>query len=251
MDLVVPAFLFSDAKPRGASFAPSFPQVLTTNDSLRPVLRLSISSVPPVCAEGEVLMSSSEGFSKSRVEAFSDGVMAVILTIMVLDLRAPRSGEPSALLKLWPSFAIYLVSFFLTTIYWINHHSLMTQARHVTARLLWANSGVLFSASFIPFATAYVGETGLAHFPTAIYGALQCVCGLAFGVMFETIVRQRDDEAFRQRVRTRRRQNLVAVAVYAVSVGAAFVSPTVAILLITAVSLAYVAPTFLDGQRGP
>jgi hypothetical protein len=69
--------------------------------------------------------------------------------------------------------------------------------------------------------------------------------------MFETIVRQRDDEAFRERVRTRRRQNLVAVALYAVSVGAAFVSPTVAILLITAVSLAYVAPTFLDGQRGP
>jgi TMEM175 potassium channel family protein len=171
------------------------PQVLTTSDSLRPVLRLRLSSVPPVCAEGEVPMSSSEGFSKSRVEAFSDGVMAVILTIMVLDLRAPRSGEPSALLKLWPSFAIYLVSFFLTTIYWINHHSLMTQARHVTARLLWANSGVLFSASFIPFATAYVGETRLAPFPTAVYGALPCVYGLAFGVMFETIVRQRDDEA--------------------------------------------------------
>jgi uncharacterized membrane protein len=114
-------------------------------------------------------MSSSEGsFSKARVEAFSDGVMAVIITIMVLDLKAPTSGDPAALLRLWPSFGIYLVSFFLTTIYWINHHSLMTQARRVTAGLLWANSGVLFSASLIPFATAYVGETGLAPFPTAI-----------------------------------------------------------------------------------
>jgi uncharacterized membrane protein len=195
-------------------------------------------------------MSSSEGsFSKARVEAFSDGVMAVIITIMVLDLKAPRSGEPAALLGLWPSFAIYLVSFFLTTIYWINHHSLMTQARRVTAGLLWANSGVLFSASLIPFATAYVGATGLAPFPTAIYGALQCVCGIAFGMMFRTIVQQRDDEAFRRRVRIRRRQNLVAVSVYAVSAVAAFFSPILAILLLTAVSLAYVAPTFLDARK--
>jgi uncharacterized membrane protein len=195
-------------------------------------------------------MSSSEGsFSKARVEAFSDGVMAVIITIMVLDLKAPRSGQPIDLLRLWPSFAIYLVSFLLTTIYWINHHSLMTQARRVTAGLLWANSGVLFSASLIPFATAYVGETGLAPFPTAIYGALQCICGIAFGVMFRTIVQQRDDEAFRRRVRIRRRQNLVAVSVYAVSAVAAFFSPILAILLLTAVSLAYVAPTFLDARK--
>jgi len=195
-------------------------------------------------------MSSSEGsFSKARVEAFSDGVMAVIITIMVLDLKAPKSGDPTALLRLWPSFAIYLVSFFLTMIYWINHHSLMTQARRVTAGVLWANSGVLFSASLIPFATAYVGETGLAPFPTAIYAALQCICGIAFGLMFRTIVQQRDDEAFRRRVKMRRRQNLVAVSVYAVSVVAAFFSPILAILLLTAVSLAYVAPTFLDARK--
>jgi uncharacterized membrane protein len=195
-------------------------------------------------------MSSSEGsFSKARVEAFSDGVMAVIITIMVLDLKAPRSGEPAALLKLWPSFAIYLVSFFLTTIYWINHHSLLTQARRMTAGLLWANSGVLFSASLIPFATAYVGGTGLAPFPTALYGALQCLCGLTFGMMFQTIVQQRDDEAFRERVKIRRRQNLVAVSIYATSAGVALLSPILAIVLLTAVSLAYVAPTFLDARK--
>jgi uncharacterized membrane protein len=195
-------------------------------------------------------MSSSESsFSKARVEAFSDGVMAVIITIMVLDLKAPRSSEPAALLRLWPSFGIYFVSFFLTTIYWINHHSLMTQARRVTAGLLWANSGVLFSASLIPFATAYVGETGLAPFPTAVYGALQCICGIAFGVMFRTIVQQRDDEAFHRRVRKRRRQNLVAVSFYALSAVVAFFSPILAIVLLTAVSLAYVAPTFLDTRK--
>jgi uncharacterized membrane protein len=197
-------------------------------------------------------MSSSEAsFSKARVEAFSDGVMAVIITIMVLDLKAPRSAEPGALVGLWPSFAIYLVSFFLTTIYWINHHGLIAQARRVTAGLLWANSGVLFCASLIPFATAYVAQTRLAPFPTAIYAGLQCVCGIAFNVLFGMIVRQReDDEAFRQRVKLRRRQNLVAVTVYGVSTILALFVPVVSILLFSAVSLAYVAPTLLEGRRG-
>ena len=192
-------------------------------------------------------MSSSEGsFSKARVEAFSDGVMAVIITIMVLDLKPPRSEEPLALVHLWPSFAIYLVSFFLTTIYWINHHSLVVQARRVTPGLLWANGGVLFSASLIPFATAYVAQTHLAPFPTAVYAGLQCLCGVAFGALFQTIVQQRDDEAFRQRAKKRRRQNLLAVVIYAASAGIALLSPTIAILLFTAVSLAYVAPRFLN-----
>jgi uncharacterized membrane protein len=195
-------------------------------------------------------MSSSEGsFSKARVEAFSDGVMAVIITIMVLDLRAPRTGEPAALAALWPSFAIYLVSFFLTTIYWINHHGLVAQARRVTTGLLWANSVVLFCASLVPFATAYVAQTRLAPFPTAIYAGLQGVCGIAFNVLFGTIVQQRDDAAFRRRMTTRRRRNLGAVAVYASSALVALFLPIVAILLLTAVSLAYVAPTFFMDRK--
>jgi uncharacterized membrane protein len=185
----------------------------------------------------------------ARVEAFSDGVMAVIITIMVLDLKPPRSGEPGALVGLWPSFAIYLVSFFLTTIYWINHHGLITQARWVTAGLLWANSGVLFCASLIPFATAYVRQTRLAPFPTAIYAGLQCVCGVAFNVLFSTIVQQRDDEAFRRRVRIRRRQNLAAVTVYALSALVALFVPILAIMLFATVSLLYVAPTLLDPRK--
>jgi uncharacterized membrane protein len=195
------------------------------------------------------MFSSGGSFSKARVEAFSDGVMAVIMTIMVLDLKAPRTGEPAALVGLWPSFAIYLVSFFLTTIYWINHHGLIAQARRVTTGLLWANSGVLFCASLIPFATAYVAQTRLAPFPTAIYAGLQCACGVAFNLLFSTIVRQRDDEAFRRRVKIRRRQNFVGVTIYAMSALLALFVPIVAILLFSAVSLAYVAPSLLDGRE--
>jgi uncharacterized membrane protein len=194
-------------------------------------------------------MSSSEGsFSKARVEAFSDGVMAVIITIMVLDLKPPPSAEPGALVHLWPSFAIYLVSFFLTTVYWINHHSLVVQAHRVTPGLLWANGGVLFSASLIPFATAYVAQTHLAPFPTAVYAGLQCICGIAFGLLFHTIVQQHDDEGFRKRAKIRRRQNLVAIMVYALSAAVALLSPPIAIVLFAAVSLAYVAPRFLNAK---
>jgi len=192
-------------------------------------------------------MSGSEGsLSKARLEAFSDSVIAVTITIMVLDLKAPRSADPGVLAKLWPSFAIYLVSFSLTAIYWINHHNLLAQAHRVTARLLWANTGVLFWTSLVPFATAYVAETRLAAFPTAVYAGLQCVCAVAFNVMFFAIASQRDDEPFRQRARMRRRKNRLAVAIYATSTVVAIFSPIVAILLFVAVALAYVAPTFLD-----
>ena len=195
------------------------------------------------------MSTSEDSFSKARLEAFSDGVLAVIITIMVLDLKAPRTAEPAALVSVGPSFVIYLVSFFLTTIYWINHHALLTQARHVSPRLLWANGGVLFSASLIPFATAYVAQTGLAPFPTAIYAGVQCVCGVAFNVMFRTIELQRDDEAFHRRARLQRRWNFAAVAVYAAAVVVALFNPIVAILLFTAVSLAYIAPQFPPGGR--
>ena len=125
----------------------------------------------------------------------------------------------------------------------------MIQARRVTVALLWANTGLLFWVSLIPFATAYVAETRLAAFPTAVYAGLQSVCGIAFSVMFHTIVLQRDNAVFRRRAKIRRRQNLVAVAVYAVSAVVALFSPIVAVLLFTAVSLAYVAPTFLDARK--
>jgi uncharacterized membrane protein len=192
------------------------------------------------------MSSSEDSFSKARLEAFSDGVLAVIITIMVLDLKAPHSAEPADLGRLWPSFAIYLVSFFLTMIYWINHHGLITQVRRVTAGLLWANAGLLFGASLIPFATTYVAESRLAAFPTAVYAGLQCLCAIAFNMVFRNIAAQRDDEAFHRRGRIRRRQNNVAVGVYAVSTVVALFSPIVAILLVTAVALAYVVPTVVD-----
>jgi uncharacterized membrane protein len=151
--------------------------------------------------------------------------------------------------RLWPSFAIYFVSFFLTTLYWVNHHGLLTQARYVTAGLLWANSGLLLGASLVPFATAYVAETRLAPFPTAIYAGVQCACAIGFNVVFRRIAAQRDDAAFQRGATVRRRQNNIAVGIYAVSAVVALFNPIVAILMFTAVAFAYVAPRFLDSRK--
>ena len=194
------------------------------------------------------MAESEERFSKARLEAFSDGVIAVIITIMVLDLKAPESAEPAALFKLWPFFAIYLVSFVFVAIYWINHHNQLTAARYVNARLIWANNALLFALSLIPFATAYVGDTGIAPFPTMVYGALQFACGLAYNLFVSTIgADRRDDGEFMQRFRPRRMQDLAALGVYAAGAALALLSPIGALALYALVALAYLVPGLLAG----
>ena len=185
-------------------------------------------------------------FSRARLEAFSDGVIAVIITIMVLELKATQSAEPMALLALWPNLAIYLVSFVFVAIYWINHHGLLTGVERTTSALIWANNCLLFFLSLIPFATAYVGDTGFAPLPTAFYAGLQLACGAAFFLVMTTIVVERvDDPIFLEEARAHRRKNVFAVAAYSVAVPVAAFSPGATIAILVAVALSYLTPTLL------
>ena len=189
-------------------------------------------------------MAEFEGHvSKARLEAFSDGVIPVIITIMVLDLKAPETAEPGALFGLWRSFLIYLVSFTFVAIYWINHHNILADARRVTARLIWANTALLFCLSLIPFATAYVAATHIAPFPTMVYGALQFACGLAFRLTASVIVVDRGAESdFVLAARAQRLQDAASLAVYALATAVAAFSPMAALALFVLVALAYVVP---------
>jgi len=191
------------------------------------------------------------GFSKARLEAFSDGVIAVIITIMVLELKAPESAAFEDFLKLWPAFAIYGVSFAFVAIYWINHHSLLNLVARVTAPLIWANNLLLFFMSLIPFATAYVGATHFAPAPTAIYAALQFLCGAGFTSTLSVIVAQRrDDPDFVAATAPRQRKNLISLSVYALSIVVAWFAPLAALAIFVAIALVYVAPTlFASAQR--
>ncbi len=127
--------------------------------------------------------------SKGRLEAFSDGVIAIIITIMVLELRPPTSPDWSALLPLIPTFVSYVLSFAFIGIYWNNHHHLLQAAQRVDGRVLWANLHLLFWLSLFPFATAWMGDTEFASGPVALYGVVFVMAGVAYTLLSSMLVR--------------------------------------------------------------
>lgn len=185
-----------------------------------------------------------EPLSPGRLEAFSDGVIAIILTIMVLELKAPENADPKALLHAWPIFISYIISFFFVAVYWINHHHLFHRVRRVDLPILWANVALLFFMSLIPFFTEWMESTRLSAFPTAIYAATMFVCGAAFGVLDLTVGRQSIGEA--EMVLIRRaalRKNMIALAIYLVAIPAAFYNPAISLALVFLVALLYAVPS--------
>lgn len=125
---------------------------------------------------------------KERLEAFSDGVIAIIITIMVLELKAPESAELGALIPLIPVFLSYVLSFVFVGIYWNNHHHLLQAAREVNGRVLWANLHLLFWLSLVPFVTNWLGENGFEAWPVALYGAVLWLAGFAYFLLSRMLV---------------------------------------------------------------
>src|SRR5262245_28279455 len=126
--------------------------------------------------------------SKGRLEAFSDGVLAIIITIMVLDLKAPREADLRALVPMVPAFLSYVLSFVFVGIYWNNHHHLLQAARHVSGPILWANLHLLFWLSLTPFVTSWMGETSFGPWPVAIYGAVLFMAGFAYYILARILI---------------------------------------------------------------
>ena len=126
--------------------------------------------------------------NKNRLEAFSDGVLAIIITIMVLELKVPHGTELTALIPLLPVFLSYLLSFIYVGIYWNNHHHMLHATHHVSGGVLWANLHLLFWLSLIPFVTGWMGENHFAAVPTALYGGIMLMSALAFFILQKTIL---------------------------------------------------------------
>ncbi len=126
--------------------------------------------------------------TKNRLEAFSDGVLAIIITIMVLELRAPQGVEIGALKPLLPVFLSYVLSFLYLGIYWNNHHHLLHTVHHVSGGILWANLYLLFWLSLFPFATAWIGENHIAPTPTAVYGFILLMAAMAYYILQRAII---------------------------------------------------------------
>jgi uncharacterized membrane protein len=180
--------------------------------------------------------------SKSRLEAFSDGVIAILITIMVLDLHSPAGTDFSSLLVILPSVATYLLSFIYLGIYWNNHHHLLHATQQINGTVLWANLHLLFWLSLVPFATRWVSESEFATLPTALYGCVLFLSAIAYTILVRVILAcQPPDSMLARAIGTDRKGNL-SLVLYAVAIPLNLVNELVSIGLYVVVALIWLVP---------
>ena len=179
---------------------------------------------------------------KGRLEAFSDGVIAILITIMVLELKIPHSGEVGALAPVLPVFLTYVLSFVYLGIYWNNHHHMLHATTRVDGKILWANLHLLFWLSLVPFATGWMGENHFASTPTAIYGAVMLASALAYLVLQSTIIAAEGRDSKLARAVGGDVKGKLSLAAYASAIPLAFVREWLADALYVAVALLWLVP---------
>jgi uncharacterized membrane protein len=179
---------------------------------------------------------------KGRIEAFSDGVLAIIITIMVLEMKVPHGTEFSALLPLAPVFLSYALSFLYVGIYWNNHHHLFQAVKQVSGGVLWANLHLLFWLSLLPFATGWLGEN---HFPPAavlLYGAVLMCAAIAYYLLVRALLRTHPSDHVLARAIGADLKGRVSLGIYAAGLGATFLHPWLGMALYSVVALIWLIP---------
>ncbi|MEJ0090729.1 MAG: TMEM175 family protein [Limisphaerales bacterium] len=179
---------------------------------------------------------------KNRLEAFSDGVIAIIITIMVLELKAPHGTELADLKELLPVFLSYVLSFIYVGIYWNNHHHLFRSTREATGGILWANLHLLFWLSLFPFTTAWIGENHLTATPVAIYGLVLLLAALAYYILQRAIIRHQGRDSLLATALGKDWKGKLSPALYLAAIPLAFLNPWIAIGLYVFVALIWLVP---------
>ncbi|WP_097459358.1 TMEM175 family protein [Mangrovitalea sediminis] len=179
---------------------------------------------------------------KNRLEAFSDGVLAIIITIMVLELKVPHGDNLGALLALIPIFLSYLLSFIYVGIYWNNHHHMFHTAGTVKGGILWANLHLLFWLSLIPFATGWMGENHFAPAPTALYGLVLLMASMAYWLLQRAIIAAQGDDSLLAYAVGRDVKGKLSPVLYCAAIPLAFVSPWISGTLYILVALMWLIP---------
>ncbi|HEX5439190.1 MAG TPA: TMEM175 family protein [Gemmatimonadaceae bacterium] len=177
-----------------------------------------------------------------RLEAFSDGVLAIIITIMVLELHTPHETSVAALRPVLPVFLSYVLSFVYLGIYWNNHHHMLHVTQRVNGGILWANLHLLFWLSLVPFVTAWMGENHFASVPTATYGAVMLLAGVAYWILQQAIIVSQGPDSMLARAVGRDVKGKISLLFYAVAIPSAFIRPWIADLLYVAVALIWLTP---------
>jgi uncharacterized membrane protein len=179
---------------------------------------------------------------KGRIEAFSDGVIAILITIMVLDLKLPADATLDALVRVLPTLGAYLLSFVLVGIYWNNHHHMFQATDRVNGAILWANLHLLFWLSLIPFGTRWISETHGAALPMAMYGVDLICCGAAYTILQTLIIRVTGPDSTLARAVRRDIKGKLSLVIYAAGIGLAFVNPVLPAICYGGVALLWLVP---------
>ena len=180
--------------------------------------------------------------SKGRLEAFSDGVIAIIITIMVLELKVPHGDRVQDLAPLLPTFLSYVLSFLYVGIYWNNHHHLLHAATAVTGGILWANLHLLFWLSLFPFTTGWMGENHFTAGPTALYAAVLLMAAIAYFVLQQTIIGTQGKDSILKKAVGRDWKGKLSPALYIVAIGATLRSPRIAQAILVIAALIWLIP---------
>jgi uncharacterized membrane protein len=176
------------------------------------------------------------------VETFSDGVVAIVITIMVLEMKAPHDASLAALRPVLPAFLSYVLSFVYIGIYWNNHHHMLHIVQRINGMTLWANLHLLFWISLIPFVTAWMGESNFGTWPVAVYGVVLLMCGVAWEIERRVLLRLHERESALARAMRGRSKELVSLVAYAVAVIVAFINTWAACALYAAVAAIWFTP---------
>ena len=177
-----------------------------------------------------------------RLEAFSDGVIAIIITIMVLELRVPSGDDVAALRALLPLLGSYVLSFVYVAIYWNNHHHLLHACERINGAIMWANMHLLFWLSLVPFVTAWAGNNRDASLPAALYGVVLLMAGIAYVILEWQMVRENGPQSLLAEAVGRDRKGTLSLVGYAAAIALAFVSPRLAELTYALIAVMWIVP---------
>ncbi len=180
--------------------------------------------------------------TKARLEAFSDGVIAILITIMVLELHVPHEASWRALGPLMPIFLTYVLSYVFIGIYWNNHHHLLHAVERINGKVLWANLHLLFWLSLIPFVTGWMGQNHFAAIPTAAYGVVLMLAGTAYYILAHILIAEHGPDSRLAVAFGRDRKGKVSVLLYAIAIGLAFVHPHIADAIYIGVAMMWLVP---------
>ncbi len=178
----------------------------------------------------------------TRMEAFSDGVLAIIITIMVLELKVPHGEDWGAIAPLLPVFGSYVMSFAYIAIYWNNHHHMLHVTERISGPILWANLHLLFWLSLIPFASGWMGENHFATRPTALYGGVLFMCAIAYTILQWAIIRRQGEASALRRAVGADVKGKASIVLYVAGIGLAFVNPWLAVAVYAAVACMWFVP---------